>query len=83
LPLPIIYAFQNPTVKKKIMRILSKPRISEKDAEVIVEVISEDKKVELLKSTMKNLATKTSRVVSGLPQSKNLELLIRASIEDI
>jgi geranylgeranyl pyrophosphate synthase len=83
LPLPIIYAFQNPSVKKKMMTILSKPRISRKDTELIVELISGDKKVELLKSKMKNLAKRTLQVVSDLPQSKNLELLIAASLENI
>ena len=83
LPLPIIYAFKNPTVKKKIMNVLSRPKISEKDAELIVDTIFKSKEVESLTDTMKNLAARALRIVSGLQQTRTLELLIRASIEDI
>jgi geranylgeranyl pyrophosphate synthase len=83
LPLPIIYSLKNPTVKEKIMNIVSRPKISGKDAELIVDTIFKSKEVESLTTMMKNLATRALQVVSGLEKSKTLESLIRASIEDI
>jgi geranylgeranyl pyrophosphate synthase len=83
LPLPIIYSLKNPTVKEKIMNIVSRPKISGKDAELIVDTIFKSKEVESLTTMMKNLATRALQIVSGLEKSKTLESLIRASIEDI
>jgi geranylgeranyl pyrophosphate synthase len=83
LPLPIIYAFRNLAAKEKIIKILSRPKISEKDTELIVDTVFKNKEVELLINTMKNMAERALQIVSDVHQSQTLKLLIKASIEDI
>jgi heptaprenyl diphosphate synthase len=77
LPIPILYAFKNLQTKKTIVNILSKPKISNKDAERIVDIIFKDKRVEMLKNNIQHLAEKTSKSISIL-QNQNVKSQIRA-----
>lgn len=86
LPLPILYAFKNPQAKKIILDYLSKQRISDKDAEKIVEIVFEEENVEDLRSTITGLAEEACGNIQGLPNEGlklQMETLIRGVVEDL
>lgn len=83
LPLPLLYALQNPKSRKKIMKILSKPKIVEDDLDLIVDYILEEKRVKLLKVQMEKLIETALQIISDIPNNDNLELIVKATIEDI
>jgi len=83
LPLPMLYTFENPKAKAKILNILSKPKIPEEDMELIVDIVFREKKVESFKNEMESLAKKASRIASKLANKGQLDLLITASLEDL
>ena len=86
LPLPILYAFKNPQTKKIILTYLSKRKISDKDAERIVDIIFEEENVEMLRNKVKRLAEEACNGISNIT-NKNLisqiETLIKSVIEDL
>jgi len=86
LPLPILYAFKNPQTKKIILDYLSKRKISDKDAERIVDIIFEEENVEILRNRVKSLARKTHNNLSNIPNknlASQLKKLIKGVIEDL
>jgi len=86
LPLPILYAFKNPQAKKTILDYLSKPRISDKDAEKIVDIIFEEKNVEMFRNKIKYLVEEASVSITRLKKERlrfNLLKLLESTIEDI
>lgn len=83
LPLPLMYAFRNLAEKQRISEILSKPKISERDAEVVFDVVSRNKKVKSLRRKMKLLSDRALHVVSGFRVKQPLECLAVAALEDI
>jgi geranylgeranyl diphosphate synthase type I len=86
LPLPMLYAFKNPKTKKRTINALSKPEISDKDAEKIVEIVFEEKNVKMFKNKIQLLAKKTLRSISGLPNRTartQMQMLIKAVLEDL
>jgi geranylgeranyl pyrophosphate synthase len=86
LPLPILYAFKNPQTQKIILDYLSKRETSDKDAERIVDIIFEEKNVEILRNEVRHLAEEACKNISSLP-SKNLayqmKTLIKGTVEDL
>jgi len=83
LPLPILYTFKNSQTKEKILKILSKPKISEEDAESIVDIVFAEKSVESLRKEMESLVVKARRIISKLRQKEELESLLMATLEAI
>jgi geranylgeranyl pyrophosphate synthase len=86
LPLPMLYAFKNPQTKKIILNYLSKQRISDKDAEKIVETVFEEENVEDLRSMITSLAEETCTNIRSLPNEGlkfQMETLIRGVVEDL
>jgi geranylgeranyl diphosphate synthase type I len=86
LPLPMLYAFKNPQVKKTIMGVLSKPKISGKDAEKLVGIIFEEKNVKMFRNKIQRLAKKTLKDISELRNQtakSQMQMLIRAVVEDL
>jgi len=86
LPLPILYAFTNPQTKKAILNYLSKGKISEKNAETIVDILFEEENVKMLRNQVKQLAEEACANISHI-QNKNLvsqmKTLIKGAIEDL
>ena len=86
LPLPILYAFKNPQTKKAILNYLSKGKISEKDAETIVDILFEEENVKALLNQVKQLAEEVCINISHMP-NKNLayqmKTLIKGTVEDL
>jgi len=86
LPLPILHAFKNPKTKETITDILSKTKISDKDAERIVEIIYEEKAVEIFKSGLQRLVKKALKGISRLrnPNIRStMQILVREVIKDL
>lgn len=85
LPIPILYAFKDPKVKNKILKILKKRKISEKDALRIVEYVFRNKYVEDLRKYLKHLAEKAKKTISnfGEESKRELTLLIEGCLEDL
>jgi geranylgeranyl pyrophosphate synthase len=83
LPLPMIYAFGNPIVKKRIMEILLQPKISRRDAYTIVDYIFEEPKAKGLKDEMRALSDRALKLTDGLCQEENLRLAVDALSENL
>ncbi len=86
LPLPLLYAFINPHIKNKMLKILSKPKISSKDTEKIIECTFRDKNVKKLKNYMRKLAKEAFCAIKEIKNKqirKDLTLLIQGSLEDL
>jgi len=75
LPLPILYALQNPEAKKKIIHILEKERLTKKDVDTLIDVVYNTKQVESLKEKMQNLAEEANLLLASLVQSELIEAL--------
>ena len=86
LPLPILYAFRNPQTKRTIIDYLSKQRVSDEDAEKIVDIIYEDENVETFRNEVNQMAEKAFSNIKNIPNKKLLpllEILIKGIIEDL
>jgi geranylgeranyl diphosphate synthase type I len=86
LPLPILYAFKNPLIRKTILNYLSKPKISNKDAERIVDIVFDEKNVEMLKNKIEDIVEKASENIAVLENEKlksQLNTLTRAIVDEL
>jgi len=86
LPLPVLYAFKNPQIKKVILDILSKPKISDKDAERVVDFTFEEKNVGILRDRIQSLCEEACSSISNIPNKSLaylMETLIKGAIEDL
>jgi geranylgeranyl pyrophosphate synthase len=86
LPLPILYAFQNPQTKKTIMNYLSKQKITDDDAEEIVDIVFEEENVELLRNEVKHLAHEACNSISNISSTNlahQMTILIKGIIENL
>jgi geranylgeranyl diphosphate synthase type I len=86
LPLPILYAFKNPQTKKIILNYLSKQKISDEDAEKIVDIIFEEKSVKMLRNKLERLVEEVSNNVSNVTNkllASQMRTLIKGVIEDL
>ena len=86
LPLPILYAFENPRKKRAILHYLSKPKITSKDAEMIVELVFEDENIKTLRNEISELVEEGYANLNSLPDRTlrlQMETLIRGVIGDL
>jgi geranylgeranyl pyrophosphate synthase len=86
LPLPILYAFKNPQTEKAIRDVFSRPTISNKDAERIVNLVFEERAVKLFKKRIQRLAEKVLRSTSSLRNKEaksQMQTLIVGILEDL
>lgn len=86
LPLPLLYTFKKPKIRNKILSILSKTKISEKDVERIVEYVFKDNNVKMIKCYMQDLVKKALKLVSGIKNNqtkKHLTYLLIGTLEDL
>jgi geranylgeranyl pyrophosphate synthase len=86
LPLPILYAFKNKQTKKTIMGYLSKQKISDNDAEKIVDIMFDDENVEVLRNEIDHLAKEACDNIKDITNNKIVALmqtLIKGMIEDL
>ncbi|MGB9714240.1 MAG: polyprenyl synthetase family protein, partial [Candidatus Bathyarchaeales archaeon] len=85
LPLPILYALRDAKMKKEILRILLKSKITKGEAERIVEYVFRNKGTKELQKRMQHLAKEAINALSILERTAtaNLEMLINGVLEDI
>ena len=87
LPLPILYALNNPKVKEIMLSLSSSPKNYQELTEKLVEVIFEDKKVQKLIEKMQDISEGALASISQLELKKdlklNLSVLIQGTLEDL
>jgi len=86
LPLPILYAFRDPKVKNRIIDILKKGRLREKDALEVVELIEETEETQALKKEMQILlksGIESLRIVRNKNVTAKLADILYVMIEDL
>jgi geranylgeranyl pyrophosphate synthase len=86
LPLPLLYAFQDTDVKGRILRILEKTKLSERDSQNIVDIVSRSRGVKRLKRDMDDMmrtALSTLKLVGQPETTQLLGSLLDPIYEDI
>lgn len=86
LPLPLLFAFRDTSVKNELLPILKKRRLSDGDSQRILDVISHSEGVKELKKHMdklKELALSSLQILKENDTSKNLRGLLDPLYEDI
>jgi len=84
-PLPLLYALQNPKIKAKIMKILTKKEVKEDDIYKLIKIVDRIEDVQKLKIEMKKSVEKIlDHCTFVKPQVyRELRLLLSATIEDL
>ena len=84
LPLPMLYAFKNVSLKKEILGLLCKKQIAESDAEMILELATNEPEVQKLFKSM-YLSIKEATQYLQTPTKNNAVLieLLNATVEDM
>jgi geranylgeranyl pyrophosphate synthase len=81
LPLPVIYALQNPRIKSVIAPYLLKKTLTKKDVEFIIQKTREAEGIRRCKELMQRLAMEAYTCLETVKRrKKGLRLLIHATI---
>jgi geranylgeranyl pyrophosphate synthase len=86
LPLPVLYVFRNATLRKKIICVFEKGKLTDKDALALAKMMMETKEAKNLKNEMKSLLKKGLvylRVVKEAKQREALRTLLFSALEDL
>ncbi len=86
LPLPILYAFKDNSLKKRLILLLNKPKLTEEDVYKIIELVMNSKEIKELKKHMKSLIRNTLNEIiffAHRPVFNELRLLLLSTIEDL
>jgi geranylgeranyl diphosphate synthase type I len=84
LPLPLIFAMQEPDAKEKIVSIISKPKITDEDVAELVDITLEAKSVVQLKNQMRLLISEGSKLTNTPPKlRKQLQTVLSFMLEDL
>jgi len=86
LPIPVIYAYQDKGLKKKIEKLMEKSELTSKDIERLLNIVLTSKSVELLRIRMKNLIThadKQTTIVRDEPIRVLLMEIAASTLEDL
>lgn len=86
LPLPMLYAIQDEQVKKKVVAMLGKGKITEKEAYTLVELVWNKKSVQNLIKGMHKMVEEIKQSLKTIKEStlrQRLTLIIEATVEDI
>jgi geranylgeranyl pyrophosphate synthase len=86
LPIPVLYAMQSETVKRKVQKMFADGRIEESDVDELVTVVFQAKDVAKLKKRMNDLVKESTQIVSKLPNWKlkpQLNSLTSTFLEDL
>ena len=70
LPIPILFAMQEPQRKKEIDKILANKNVTSGDVEELVELVFESKAVKKLKRDMEDLVVEATSLLLKLPNKK-------------
>jgi geranylgeranyl pyrophosphate synthase len=81
LPLPIVYALQNPKTKSEISSYLLKKKLARKDTEFIIQKTDKAGGIRRCHDLMQKLAKKAYvHLAKAKYNGRDLELLIRATV---
>jgi geranylgeranyl pyrophosphate synthase len=86
LPLPILYVFDDPMLKKKIITMLSKKNVARSELDLTLNMILEAKQTNSLRKLMQELIYEAKSCLATLKQSEartTLEMFVSAMIEDL
>ena len=86
LPLPLLFAMQDQETKRKVMNIISKPRITKSVVTALVDYTLEAKSVVQLKGQMQFLIEEGLSLTNKLPTTKlqsQLQALLSFMLEDL
>ena len=70
LPLPILYAIQNKTCKRKIKKILTKDKINNEDCAIILEIVDNSLEVSILKKYLQKIAGDSIQILNNINKSQ-------------
>jgi geranylgeranyl pyrophosphate synthase len=86
LPLPLLFAMQDQETKRKVMNIISKPKITKSDVATLVDLTLEAKSVVHLKEEMRLLVGEGFDLINKLSTTKlqsKLQALLSFMLEDL
>ena len=86
LPLPLLFAMQDQEAKRKVLNIISKPKITKSDVAELVDVTLEAEPVVKIKEKMQLLIGEGLNLANNLPRVKlqsSLQLLLSFMLEDL
>ena len=86
LPLPILYTFDDPIMKKKIITTLSKKKVTKNELEVTLNMILEARQINSLKKLMQELIYEAKSCLATLKESEArsiLETFVSSMLEDL
>lgn len=86
LPLPILYALQNPTAKPSLVSIISKKVVSKRNAKTILEITEESGALKTVKKIIKKFGARADTLTEKIPanntQFKQLIESIMLALEE-
>lgn len=85
-PLPLLYAFEKVRLRKKLLDMMAKPKLSEKDASRVLETLVDAKVIEQFRKLMQRLSLDALDIISSLKNEKakfGMNLLVSGALEDI
>lgn len=77
LPLPILYAFKNPVLKKSLVRIFGKKRLTENDVHAVTAMIMDTEDAENLRNEMRLLLENGNNSLSVVKKSEEYTILLK------
>lgn len=86
LPLPLFFALQDQKIKRKVLKIITKPKITKSDVSMLVDLILKAEPVVKLKEYMKGLIEEGLNLVRNLTLVKlqsSFQLLLTFMLEDL
>jgi geranylgeranyl pyrophosphate synthase len=83
-PLPLLYAFESPFAKRKLMHLIRKDRPTSKDVELLADIVFRTQKVATMIQNMKNMAKEADASIAWLKAGpvESLKLLTWLTISD-
>jgi geranylgeranyl diphosphate synthase type I len=86
LPLPLLFAIQGHEAKRKVLNIISKPKITKRDFAKLVDVVLQAETVVKLKNRMKILIRRGMKLTNKLPkeeQQNRFHNILSFMLEDL
>jgi geranylgeranyl diphosphate synthase type I len=84
LPLPVLYAFQDPVRKKMIIRLLKRKKMTEADKDRITELVVSAEATRKLRKEMNQLIRKATRRLCIIHKNRDLfKLLLESTAENL
>lgn len=84
LPLPVLSAFQDKGKKDRIIKLLQKDKMTQREVDAILELVMKANGPQQLKENMRSLVNKEMEQISSLKDCKSIfELLLWSPLEDL